>query len=190
MTREEKAGNRSESEANSRARQAEIPREHPLLAEVEDRTEYIAQLMAEQVWTPKTTRRMQRELAERWSVSVITIRHYSSEAGRRIAQATRERAGELAEVAVKTLKTVTRRGTGKGRMPGDLNAAVNASNSLLELAGLKGNKEQPEDRPSTLQTVQIGTVVTSPVFVGMLPGVGAILPAAPKTVPPHGPEGP
>lgn len=116
---------------NSRARARSL--RHPVLTEVNDRVEYISDLMADGVYCPDTNRIIRKDLAEAWGVAVGTIYGYAAEAHRTRLDVVRERRAEVATLAVNALIEVVRGSTG---MPGDRAAKVNASKTLLEFAGL------------------------------------------------------
>jgi hypothetical protein len=106
---------------------------HPELAKVPDRVEYITQLMADQVWNPDTSRALQKELSALWGVHTATIRSYSAEASRSLLEVVRERRAELAKKAVDTLIEVA---DSSCTLAGDRAAKVSASKILLEFAGV------------------------------------------------------
>ena len=106
---------------------------HPVLAKVPERVEYITQLMADRVWNPDTSRMLQKEFSELWGVHTATIRSYSAEASRALLDVVRERRAELAKKAVDTLIEVA---DSTCTLAGDRAAKVSASKILLEFAGV------------------------------------------------------
>jgi hypothetical protein len=120
-----------------------LTREHPVLSTVNDRVEYISELMEQNVWNQDTTRRLQKELAAAWGVVPATIRSYSSEAARTRIEAVRERRGEIAKRAIQALLDVT---DCEVAMPGDRAAKVTASKVLLEFAGVDRPEEDKVQR--------------------------------------------
>lgn len=106
---------------------------HPFIEKAADRVEYITSLMAERVWTPDTSRKLQKELSDAWGVAMSTVRNYSAEASHGMLADVRERRAELAKKAIETLVEVA---DSKVEMPGDRSAKVAASKILLEFAGL------------------------------------------------------
>lgn len=155
-------GKRRITPARTRARTLEAP----VLATVEERVDYIALLMVENVWSDHTTRECQHRLSEVWGLDTRTIRTYSAEASRKLHASAREEGGWRATVALRALTEVAERGS-YGMKAGDMSASVMASEKLLKFAGLL-EPEEDKSRPTTL--IQVGQVVTSPVFGALLAG--------------------
>jgi hypothetical protein len=127
--------------------------------------------MAEEVWDDETSKELQVSLASVWglttdSTGCSAVRLYSAEASRNLHGKARERAGEYATIALQSLAYVAKNAR-DSRLPGDKNAAVNASEKLLRYAGL-AEPEEDKSRPTTL--IQVGQVVASPVFGDLLAG--------------------
>jgi hypothetical protein len=140
--------------------------EHPALDTADERIAYIRELMVSDVWTPETTGVLQEILSARWGLAEPTIRGYSRDASRMIREVARDMGGLYAITALNTLSTVAMKGAGSA-IPGDKNAAVNASEKLLKFAGLA---EPEEDKQRLTTLVQVGQVVASPVFGALLAG--------------------
>lgn len=155
-------GKRTITPARARVRSLQVP----AIENVEDRVEYIATLMLEEMWTDHTSRECQYRLASAWKVDPVTVRRYSAEASRKLHELAREEGGRYARTALRTLTTVAVRGR-RARLPGDMSAAVMASEKLLKFAGL-AEPEEDKQRPTTL--VAVGQVVASPVFGALLAG--------------------
>ncbi len=94
--------------------------------------------MADNVWNPDTTKRLQAALSGLWGVSKSTIRSYSAEAARTRLDAVKERRAEVARQAIDTLMEIA---AAEVEMPGDRAAKVAASKTLLEFAGV----DKPEE---------------------------------------------
>lgn len=155
-------GKRYATPARMRARALEVPK----LETVDEREDYIAMLMVEQVWTPHTSRDCQMVCGEAWGVAMTTVRDYSAAASRKLHARARDDGGMYAAIALRSMTTVAELGC-TSDLPGDKNAAVNASEKLLKFAGL-AEPEEDKSRPTTL--IQVGQVVASPVFSGLLNG--------------------
>lgn len=135
---------------------------HPVLESVNDRVEYIADLMRADRWH---TRRTKLELASTWGVAESTVQNYSAEAGRTIADAIQERRASIAHRAIDRLENLAKDCAASG-VPGDAGAAAKANELLLKVAGF-AEPEEDKNRPTTI--VQVGQVVASPVFSGLMP---------------------
>jgi hypothetical protein len=139
---------------------------HPVFETVDERIAYIRELMVSDVWTPETTGVLQEALSKRWGLAEPTIRGYSRDSSRMIREVARDMGGLYAITALNTLSSVAMNGA-DSHIPGDKNAAVNASEKLLKFAGL-AEPEEDKSRPTTL--IQVGQVVASPVFGALLAG--------------------
>jgi hypothetical protein len=150
---------------DSRARVA-LPASHPDIDSVTDRIEYIAGLMADDVWNERTTKLLRRALAAQWGVAESTILNYSTEAGRSIDEAIKERRAVVASRAIERLELLAV-ACADSTIPGDSGSAVRANEVLLKVTGYS-EPEEDKSRPTTL--IQIGQRVSSPVFAGLLNG--------------------
>lgn len=139
---------------------------HPVLETVDDRIDHIRELMATRVWTPETTGELQEALSKRWGVAEATIRGYSTAASRMIRDVARDLGGMYALTALDTLAQIAEQAK-DSPIPGDKNAARGCAQDLLKFAGLL-EPEEDKSRPTTL--IQVGQVVTSPVFGALLAG--------------------
>jgi hypothetical protein len=129
---------------------------------------YVADLMAALTWNERTSRRMQRELAEAWGVAPSTIRNYSAEANRAIQDAIIERRGPVAQRAIDRIEKIGGMDIMQAKfVPGLAGAIVHANEVLLKMTGYS-EPDEDKFRPSTLAVV--GQIVTSPVFTGLLNG--------------------
>jgi hypothetical protein len=150
---------------DSRARESQ-PMLHPVIESVPERVDYIARLMSEQKWTPHSTRLRQKELAAAWGVEESTVRNYSTEAGRQLASALAEHRAAYAQRAIDRLEEDAETFRGSG-IPGDAGAAVRCNEVLLKATGFA---EPEEDKGRATTLIQVGQVVTSPVFASLLNG--------------------
>lgn len=129
---------------------------------------YIADLMAALTWNERTSRRMQRELAEAWGVAPSTIRRYSAEASRSIQDAIIERRGPVAQRAIDRLEKIGGIDIMQAKnIPGLAGAIVHSNEVLLKMTGYS---EPDEDKLRLSTLVHVGQIVTSPVFSGLLNG--------------------
>lgn len=155
-------------EVGGDARTPRDPMQHPMIAEVADRVDYIAELMLADRWRSSRTK---LELAERWGVTGSTVQNYSGEAGRLISTAIKDRRAAIAHGSIEELERIARMPI---VMPGDAAAKVQALRALLKASGY----EQPEEdktRASTVQVVQVGPgeALTSPAMRSLVAGIGA-----------------
>ncbi len=134
-----------------------------MLADVTARTEYIADMMQAGTWH---SRRSPRELGKVWDVAESTIRNYSAEAGRSLEAGLKEERVARAVRAADRLELLAIT-CANSPLPGDAGAAVRANELLLRMTGFA---EPEEDKARQTTLVQIGQVVTSPVFKGLLAG--------------------
>lgn len=159
--------------------------EHPVLATVEERVDYIASLMVEQIWTDETSRELQLGLGACWGLTVDgtgcpTVRGYSAQASRALHARAREDGGRYATLALQSLATVATKGK-NSYLPGDKGAAVSASKELLKYAGL-AEPEEDKSKPTTV--VVVGQIATSPamrMIVGAATGTQG-MPALPEVI--------
>lgn len=139
-------GNAPTERLGSRARG-----DHPDLTDTAERVDYIADLMLDRLWTPQTSRQMQRELGAAWSLSEKRIRDLSAQASRLILDRMKADRGAVVAIAINALIDEA---TSPADKPGDRGARVQASRALLEMAGA----DKPKDDASAPQTVRIQIV--------------------------------
>jgi len=120
---------------------------HPALESVTERVHYVADLMAAALWNERTSRRLQRELGQRWGVSPSTIRNYSTEASRAIQDAIIERRAAIAQRAMDRLEKIGGVDIATPGIPGLAGAVVHANELLLKISGFA---EPDEDKAHPL----------------------------------------
>jgi len=128
---------------------------------VPERIEYIAGLMADDVWNERTTKILRRALAAKWGVAESTILNYSTEAGRSIDEAIKERRAPIAARAIERLELLAET-CADSTIPGDSGSAVRANEILLKVTGYSEPEEDKKKSPTTV--VVVGQVGTSPAM--------------------------
>lgn len=142
------------------------PMQHPMLEDVQQRVQYIADLMVKDRWFRSRSR---LELMERWGVCEQRIKDYAAEAGRSIDDYLKEMRPSVAEFAFRKLKKVAKIPLA---LPGDAAAVVRASEVMLKASGY-AEPEEDRSRPSTVQVINIGPgqACTSPAMQSLVSAV-------------------
>ena len=168
---EDEDGGEASPAAYSHARVLE-PGTYEHLKTPQERTAYIAELMATREWNKKTSRPFRAQLSAAWGVTADTIStSYAHVASQMALDAMKELRPALAQKALDGLEWLI---DAEPEFPGDRGAKATAIKIALEHIGID-KPEENQPRQSTVTVVQVGSAATSPALQAMF-GPAKVLP--------------